>query len=95
MNKPKKKQPLATRQSKTTQTSAPQQIHDIPRSGPAATVTPTHEDIARRAYEIYAEKGHPQGQSEQIWLQAEQDIRTRDSSRQFKSKSPVLNATRS
>jgi hypothetical protein len=57
--------------------STPQPIRDIPRPMPVAAATLTHEDIARRAYQIYVEKGHPQGQSEEIWRQAEQDIRSR------------------
>ena len=35
----------------------------------------THEDIARHAHEIYVEKGCRQGQDEQDWLQAEQELK--------------------
>jgi len=45
-----------------------------------AVVTPTaltHDDIAQRAYALYLEKGSPQGQSEQDWLQAEQELKNR------------------
>ncbi len=43
-------------------------------------VTPTvltHDDIAQRAHALYLEKGCQQGQSEQDWLQAEQELKNR------------------
>jgi len=76
-NKPKSPQVFTTQQPTTAPTPQPQPIHDIPRPGLAVTPTPTHEDVARRAYQIYVEKGRPQGQSEEIWRQAEQDILSR------------------
>ena len=72
MNKSKLPHVFAARKPKVTQP-----IHEISRPGPIVSASPTHEDIARRAYQIYVEKGRPQGQSEQIWQQAEQDIRNR------------------
>jgi len=59
---------------------ATQPIHDIqqPKHKQIPDAAPTHDDIARRAYQIYIEKGCPQGQSEQIWQQAEQEQRDRD-----------------
>lgn len=57
--------------------SSPQQTHGIPRPGPVAAAEPTYEEIAGRAYQIYVEKGCPKGQSEQNWLQAEQEQRNR------------------
>jgi DNA relaxase NicK len=65
-------------QSKATQMSAMQQGHKASHPGPAATALPKHIDIARRAYEIYVEKGSQQGQSEQDWLQAEQEMKNQD-----------------
>jgi hypothetical protein len=38
---------------------------------PAAAKAPTHEDIARRAQELWSEYGQPQSQDEAIWLEAE------------------------
>jgi hypothetical protein len=73
MNKTKSPQVFISGQPNTAQTSAPQPIHEISRPRPIATATPTHEDIARRAYQIYVEKGYPQGQSEPIWQQAERE----------------------
>jgi hypothetical protein len=48
----------------------------------SVTVPPTHKEIARRAYEIYIENGRRQGQSEQYWLQAEQELNNRKHWRQ-------------
>ncbi len=41
---------------------------------PTAACMPTYEEIARHAHHIYIGKGMPQGQSEQIWLQAEEEL---------------------
>jgi hypothetical protein len=62
-------------QSKATQMSAMQQGHKAAHPGPAATALPKHIDIAKHAYEIYVEKGCRQDQSEQNWLQAEQELK--------------------
>jgi hypothetical protein len=69
-------QVLTPQQPKTTQVSVPRQIY-IPRPRPVATATPTHEDIAKRAYEIYTRKGRRQDQSEQNWLQAERELQNK------------------
>jgi len=52
-----------------------QQAHKAPHPGSVSTAVLTHEEIAKRAYEIYVEKGCRQGQSEQNWLQAEQELK--------------------
>jgi hypothetical protein len=65
--------------SNATQMSAMQQGHKALHSGPLATIVPTHKDIAKRAYEIYVEKDCRQGQSEQNWLQAEQELKNQES----------------
>jgi hypothetical protein len=36
--------------------------------------TPTHEEIARLAKQYWAERGHEDGQAEQDWLRAEQEL---------------------
>jgi hypothetical protein len=64
-----------TNKPKRSQVPAPQQAHDIPRPKPVPTAKPTLEDIAKRAYEIYVEKGCQPGQCEQNWKQAEQELR--------------------
>ena len=35
---------------------------------------PTHEEIARAAYDIYVEHGRTQGRCKQNWLQAEEEL---------------------
>ena len=60
---------------KTPQIPDPQQAHDIPRPKLALTVKPTNKDIAKRAYEIYIEKGCQPGQCEQNWEQAERELK--------------------
>ena len=37
--------------------------------------TPTQEQIARRAYEIFIERGQPAGQDLAHWLEAEKQLR--------------------
>ena len=61
--------------SKATQMSAMQQGHKAAHPGPAAAAMLTHEDIAKHAHEIYVKKGYQQGQNEQNWLQAEQELK--------------------
>jgi len=37
-------------------------------------MTPTHEEIARLAQQYWAERGWQDGQAEQDWLRAEQEL---------------------
>lgn len=37
--------------------------------------TPTHEQITRRAYEIFIERGQPEGHDLDHWLEAEAQLR--------------------
>lgn len=80
MNKPKLPQMSVSQMNKPRlpQMSASQPMHTSPSPRPVATAAVTHDDIARRAYEIYVEKGCLQGQSEQNWLQAEQEQKNRN-----------------
>jgi hypothetical protein len=64
--------------SNATQMSAMQQQHKALHSGPVAIPSLLHRDIAKRAYEIYVEKHQQQGQSEQNWLQAEQEMKNQE-----------------
>jgi hypothetical protein len=73
VSKPKSKV-VADQQPKTTQVPVPQQAHGIPCPKSAQTTKPTIDDIAKRAYEIYLEKGCQQGQCEENWKQAEQEL---------------------
>jgi hypothetical protein len=38
--------------------------------------SPSHEQISRRAYEIFIERGQPAGQDMAHWLEAEKQLRT-------------------
>ena len=37
---------------------------------------PTHDAIAKRAYEIYEESGYPPGRDVEFWLKAERELIT-------------------
>ncbi|RPJ38638.1 MAG: DUF2934 domain-containing protein [Planctomycetaceae bacterium] len=62
-------------QSKSRQVRAAQQMRNASHPELVAAALLTHEDVARHAYEIYVEKGCQQDQSEQDWLQAEQELK--------------------
>ncbi len=54
----------------TTPPAAPEKnVIATPRSGP------THEQIARRAYEIFLARGGTHGNAEQDWIQAERELK--------------------
>jgi hypothetical protein len=74
VNKPNRSKVSVAQQPNTTQEPVPQQAHDIPRPKPVPTAKPTPEDIAKRAFAIYVEKGCQPGQCEQNWIQAEQEL---------------------
>ena len=38
-------------------------------------IEPTHQDIARRAYQLYKERGGERGRDLEDWLQAERELR--------------------
>ena len=38
---------------------------------------PSHEAIARRAYELSEERGRPEGSQEEDWFRAQDELRTR------------------
>jgi len=62
-------------QSKSKQVHAIQQMLNPSHPDPVVAAMLKHEDIARHAHEIYVETGCRQGQSEQNWLQAEQELK--------------------
>jgi hypothetical protein len=62
-------------QSKATRRSATQPTQEARKPAPAVTTVLTHDDIAKRAYDIYVQKGRQPGQCKQNWLQAERDLR--------------------
>jgi len=54
----------------------PSQSKVTAAGGGTFTTLPTHEEIARRAHEIYLASGCVEGRSEQNWLQAERELLT-------------------
>ena len=40
------------------------------------TTSPTEQDIAQRARDLWLERGQPTGQDTQIWLEAERQLKT-------------------
>nr|QKW93663.1 hypothetical protein [Vitiosangium cumulatum] len=68
---------MARMQAKTSHNSPSQQVPEAsarngshsPRNGP------THEQIARRAYELFLSRGGSHGRHEDDWLQAERELR--------------------
>lgn len=53
------------------------------------TANPTHEQIARRAHEIYVERGCAPGDPMQDWLRAEQELSAPDRKSRSKSKKVI------
>ena len=61
----------------------PTQIVGTPATVPGAmgsavehlAIEPTHEDIARRAYQLYEERGGEHGRDLEDWFQAERELR--------------------
>ncbi len=43
----------------------------------AATLQPSHEEIAMRSYQLYLQRGAVDGYHEQDWLQAEAELLSR------------------
>lgn len=50
--------------------------HEVDQEG----LFPSIEQIARRAHQLWVKKGCPEGSAEQDWLQAEQELKARNSS---------------
>ena len=49
------------------------ELHRVP---PSPRPLPTHEQIARRAYEIWVQSGYLDGRDLENWAQAERELRT-------------------
>ncbi len=45
------------------------------KGGSDRTQSPSHDEIARRAYELFVNRGCTQGQDRQDWMQAERELR--------------------
>lgn len=48
------------------------------RKRPSSSPHPTREDIERRAYELYLERGGAEGNEMEDWLQAERELQRRN-----------------
>jgi hypothetical protein len=63
-------------QSQATRSLAAAQSHHDVHPGGAVITSPTHDDIAGRAFDIYVKTGSKKGQCKQNWLQAEHELKT-------------------
>ncbi|HTA18679.1 MAG TPA: DUF2934 domain-containing protein [Polyangia bacterium] len=61
----------ASKTGNTGTTSAPRAT---PTTGNAAAALPSTEDIAKRAYELYLQRGSESGYELEDWLQAEAEL---------------------
>lgn len=58
------------------QTSAPPKADGVTTITKLKSQQPTHEQIQRRAYEIFAARGEALGTELSDWLQAERELKT-------------------
>ena len=47
---------------------------EMPKPRTSTEVRPSHEEITRRAHQIYLERGCPEGQALEHWLEAENQL---------------------
>lgn len=68
---------MARTHSKTTQNTPSQQVPESSTRNAAASnrLGPTHEQIARRAYELFLARGGGHGRHEDDWHQAERELK--------------------
>jgi Protein of unknown function (DUF2934) len=60
---------------KTDKTSAPMvKSGKVNKSATSVVTAPSHEDIAKRSYELYLARGGEAGHEVEDWLQAESDL---------------------
>jgi hypothetical protein len=50
-------------------------LGDVPTAVAGISIEPTHEDVARRAYQLYEERGGRDGRDQEDWFQAERELR--------------------
>jgi hypothetical protein len=58
-------------------TSTSRENHEVEESGPPIQISKSaweHERIARRAYELYEQRGRQEGEDVQDWLEAQQQL---------------------
>lgn len=63
----------ATKRTSSPSRSSRSSSEPIPLKAVPALV-PSHEEIAKRAFEIWCGKGRPQGTAEQDWVEAERSL---------------------
>ncbi len=66
-----------TQSNKTSHTPSQQVQESSARNAVTSNnrTSPTHEQIARRAYEIFCARGSTQGNPEEDWFQAERELK--------------------
>lgn len=47
----------------------------LPGPAPSLENSPSHDEIAQRAYELYLERGGGEARAEEDWLRAEEELR--------------------
>lgn len=58
-----------------TSATVPKATGDTANGVETLSIEPIHEDIARRAYQLYEERGGEHGQDWQDWFEAERELR--------------------
>ncbi len=66
----------AAKKSATTRRAVKRTRKTAPPAAPAAALDPAayHEAVARLAYQLWEQKGHPEGSDQLDWRQAEQEM---------------------
>ncbi len=62
------------KQSQAASASKPSPDRDAPHSGATDHQAPSHDDIAKRAYDIYERTGRQSGQCQHNWQQAQDEL---------------------
>ena len=65
---------LKTRKAANSKKKNPEPETTEPNSAQVIRPYPTHEDVQRRAYEIYLSQGRTDGRDLDNWLQAEREM---------------------
>jgi hypothetical protein len=58
-----------------TPATVPTATGEVPKWIETFALEPSHEDIARRAYQLYEERGGEHGHDQDDWFQAERELR--------------------
>jgi len=69
---------------------------ELPKSNPMKNNMPTHDEISARAYQIFLERGCPEGRDLEHWLEAEAQLTGAVQQKQQaeKAHSPAANTAR-